>query len=138
MRPRRALVDSAVFLYALGGDHPLKQPCRDLISNREWAFYASTEMVQEVVFHRMRVGTDRLTAVAQAQWVAASCHLLPFDQTVLAVALQLISDHQIGGRDAVHAASAIASGLDEILSPDQDFDAIPGLTRLDPRALADG
>ena len=133
MSPRRALVDSAVFLYALGGDHPLKQPCRDLISSREWAFYASTEMVQEVVFHRMRVGTDRSSAVAQAQWVAASCRLLPFDNAVLAQALQLVAQHQIGGRDAVHAATAIVFGLDQILSPDQVFDAIPGLTRLDPR-----
>lgn len=136
MIQRAVLVDSAVFLHALGGDHPLKQPCRAALADEGFDLHASVELVQEVVFHRLRAAS-RSTAVVQAQEVAASCRLHPFDTTVLGRALALINGHAFGGRDAIHAATALVAGIPEILSPDPDFDGIAGLTRLDPRALAE-
>jgi predicted nucleic acid-binding protein len=35
-------------------------------------------------------------------------------------------------RDAIFAATALNRGIDAILSPDQDFDDIPGVQRIDP------
>lgn len=35
-------------------------------------------------------------------------------------------------RDAIFAAQALNRGIDAILSPDQDFDGIVGLERIDP------
>jgi predicted nucleic acid-binding protein len=129
---RSLLVDSGVFLYALGGRHPLKTSCRTALADEHIDLHASVEMVQEVVFHRMRVDS-RDNALLQAQTVASTCRLHPFDQAVLAEALALISRHRIGGRDAVHAATALVAGIGEILSADSDFDGLPGLTRVDPR-----
>ena len=60
----------------------------------------------------------------------------PFDQHVLDLALTLIERQGVGGRDAVHAATALLHGIPEIVSPDSDFDGIEGLMRLDPRELA--
>lgn len=131
MSPHQVLVDSAVFLYALGGPHPLREPCRAVLGDTDLELCASVELVQEVVFHRMRV-SDRQTAVRQAEQVAASCRLFPFDQGVLDRALVLIAQHNVGGRDAVHAATALRHGIAEIISPDPDFDGIDGLTRIDP------
>lgn len=132
MTARSLLVDSGVFLYALGGRHPFKLPCRTALADEHIDLHASVEMVQEVVFHRMRVDS-RDNALLQARTVASTCRLHPFDQEVLSEALALISRHRIGGRDAVHAATALVSGIGEILSADTDFDAVPGLTRVDPR-----
>jgi predicted nucleic acid-binding protein len=38
-------------------------------------------------------------------------------------------------RDAIHAAAMQTNGLTQIISSDQHFDLIPGITRLDPNAL---
>ncbi len=132
MRP--ALIDSAVFVYALGEDHELKKPCRAVIDDEELELCATVEMVQEVVFHRMRMGDGN--AIRQAQRVAQSCRLYAFDREILDVALSLIDRHGMGGRDAVHAATALRHGIPEIISPDPAFDGIEGLTRLDPREMS--
>lgn len=41
----------------------------------------------------------------------------------------------VGGRDAVHAATALEAGISVIVSPDSDFDGIDGLSRIDPKSL---
>jgi predicted nucleic acid-binding protein len=98
--------------------------------------HASVELVQEVVFHRLR-RRDRVQAVADARLVADSCQLHDFDSGVLRRALSLIAEGTVGGRDAVHAATALEAGIGVIVSNDADFDGIRGLTRIDPRRLDD-
>ena len=51
---------------------------------------------------------------------------------VLTKALELTGADAVGGRDAVHAATALLWGFDVIVSPDRDFEGIPGLRRLEP------
>lgn len=41
----------------------------------------------------------------------------------------------VKARDLVHAAIMFNHGLAEILTPDQHFDLIPGISRIDPLAL---
>jgi predicted nucleic acid-binding protein len=60
------------------------------------------------------------------------CVLHPFDEVVLARALDLVMNSVLGGRDAVHAATALSLGFDHIVSADRDFDAAPGLRRIAP------
>jgi hypothetical protein len=94
--------------------------------------HASIEMIQELSFHRMRK-TDRRTAVRQARDAATLCVLHDFDVAVLDRALELIATSKdLGGRDAVHAATALYHGLPEILSPDRAFDDVVGLSRVAP------
>ncbi len=132
-------VDTAVLAYALGGQHQLREPCRLLLQSAATGrlrLHASVEMLQELLFHRMRkVARDR--ALDEAADVAILCELHEFDQRVLDLMMELIKtvDH-LGGRDAVHAATAVRVGVARIVSPDQGFDAIPGLRRIDPLDLA--
>jgi hypothetical protein len=58
-----------------------------------------------------------------------------FDAGVLRRALTLIAEGGVGGRDAVHAATALEAGIGVIVSPDSDFDRIDGLSRIDPKSL---
>lgn len=60
------------------------------------------------------------------------CVLHDVDRDVLVGALRLVSSGSLGGRDAVHAATASAAGFAAIVSPDRDFDGLVGLTRVDP------
>jgi len=134
------LVDTAVLAYAVGGDHPLAAPCREIVRAAgagRIELHASVEMVQEFVFHRIR-RTDRLIAVRQARDAAGLCVLHDFDADVLSIALDLIATADgLGGRDAVHAATALRHGLSSIISPDHAFDRIPGIRRLDPTTPVD-
>ncbi|MEQ6897829.1 type II toxin-antitoxin system VapC family toxin [Microbacterium sp. KR10-403] len=138
MSPRgedAVLVDAAVVLHALGAPGPRRTASRrylmGLVRGRGRA-YASTEMIQEVVHHRLRLGGDRQAAVADARDVMASMTILNFDREVLNLSLELIERTAIRGRDAVHAATALAYGIEKIASPDPAFDGIPGLVRIDP------
>ena len=132
------LVDTAVFAYALGGPHPQRADCRALVhlaAAGEVRLHASVELVQELLHHRMR-STDRATAVQQARDVAELCTVHPFGHEVLRRALHLLSTTTLRGRDAVHAATGVEHGLATIISPDSDFDGVPGLARIEPAALS--
>lgn len=132
---RPVLVDTSVFVYALGGDHPLKGPCLEfLLGARDSGLelHASVEMVQELTHHRMRK-TDTRNAVAQGREASASCVLHAFDEEVLERSLALIAEGNVRGRDAVHAATAQLAGISTIVSTDPAFDLISD--RLDPTAL---
>lgn len=134
MDEHAVLLDANTALYALGDAEPQRSWCRaflgDLWNGRGRA-YASTEMVQEVVHHRLRrAGRER--AVQDARDLERFVILLNFDHEVLETALALIETTQVRGRDAVHAATALAYGIETIASSDPAFDGIPGIRRLDP------
>lgn len=92
-------------------------------------------MIQEVVFHRLRRTGDRRVAAKNGADLASLATVLPFDREVLDISLSLMEHHpSIRGRDAVHAATALAYGIERIASSDRAFDGIPGIVRTDPRA----
>ncbi|WP_022884451.1 type II toxin-antitoxin system VapC family toxin [Glaciibacter superstes] len=136
MTEQAILLDSAIAIYALGEDHRYRDVCRGVMNAAaKGAFrpYASVEMIQELVHHRLRRTGDRSLAAADGRDVSAVCTLLNFDREVLDLSMSLIERiPTIRGRDAVHAASALVYGIERIVSPDRAFDGIPGLTRVDP------
>ncbi|MDR1426339.1 MAG: type II toxin-antitoxin system VapC family toxin [Bifidobacteriaceae bacterium] len=133
-----ALIDSNVPIYALGGDHPEKAPCLALLRAAgagQLRGIASAEMIQELIYHRLRVTSDRSLAVRDGRDAAALFEIMPFDAAVLEVAMRLIErTASIRGRDAVHAATALVGGVDTMISTDPAFAAVPGLKWLDPAA----
>ena len=136
------LVDTALLAYVYGGDHEYREPCRRIVTlamNGQVELHASVEMIQEFLFHRMRK-TSSSIAVRQAREVSRLCTLHDFDERVLEESFVVIEETStrgpgIGGRDAVHAATAITAGLDSIVSPDRVFDQVASLTRIDPIEL---
>lgn len=135
------LIDTTIGVYTLGEDDPRRKPCRDLLSRAvlgEFRLYASVEMVQELVHHRLRKTGNRHTATADGHNLSAACTLLNFDREVLELSLELIEKvPTIRGRDAVHAATAIAYGIERIATTDRAFDDIPGITRIDPTEFSE-
>lgn len=130
----RVFLDTAVLAYALGGEHPQRSACRALVQaagDGRLVAHVSVEAVQELAFHRMR-RTTRGEAVDQARAVLDLCQVHPVDESVVRYALDLVAATALRGRDAVHAATALLAGFDAIVTPDADFDAVPGLRRVDP------
>jgi len=105
--PAHVYVDTNVFLYAVGGDHPWRALSRaflDRVAEGSVTAHVSTETIQEFVFHRARLHVAT-TAVQQARLVQAMSRLHSFDAHVLDAALDLIGKGHARGRDAVHAAT---------------------------------
>lgn len=138
----RYVVDTNVFVYARGLDHPYREPCRRLVDGARQGrlrLDASVELVQEFSHLLLRRGVDRDEAVEEAAQVQAQCRIHPFDDQVLALALGMVRHYpRLGVRDAVHAATAMAVGVPQLLSADRVFDMVAEVERIDPtRAAAD-
>lgn len=133
---RRFLLDTAVFVYAVGGEHPYRAPCRrlvDLLASGALRGEASVEVIQEFAHVRARRGGDRDAAVREARDAAALCTLHEVTRSDLLLALSLFrSLPRLEMRDAVHAATALERGVFTIVSSDRAFDDVGGLERLDP------
>jgi len=81
-----------------------------------------------VVMRRMRTRLDRL-------WKAVDelgFELTTTDRVVARQALVLMSNPGLAPRDAFHAAHALDSGCEVIVSADPDYDQLPGVRRLGP------
>lgn len=131
----RFLYDTAVFVYAVGSEHPYRQPCRAIVRaarDRRIRGEASVELVHEYGHLMLRRHGDRSRAANEARAVWRLCTL--HDATVddLRRAVQLLESTGLGGRDAMHAATALNRGIAHVLTPDRAFDGVPGLTRVDP------
>lgn len=133
---RRFLYDTAVFVYAVGGAHPYREPCREITARAaagELRGEASVDLVQEFLHQRTRRLGDRGAAARDARDVASLCRLHEARPSDVPLALTLYSEYErLSARDAFFAALALNRGIDVVLSPDRGFDGLAGLERIDP------
>lgn len=142
MRP--FLFDTTVFVYAVGGPHTYREPCRAVIERaREDVKLGSTGVgvLHELAHITLRRTGDRGLARVRAHQVAAICaEVYECDRRDMNTALDLLVDHgRLDVSDAVTTATALNRGVGAILSADRDFDGISGIERVDPadeRAVA--
>lgn len=130
------LFDTGVFIYALGGEHPYREPCRAIlreIKSGRIASEASVELIHEFAHVRCRRGIPRAAAAEDALDIAGASRLHTVTSSDIEHALELWREHErLDMRDAIFAAQALNRGIDAILSPDRGFDEISGLERIDP------
>ncbi len=138
---RRFLFDTAVFVYAAGGEHSHRAPCREIVrlqGEGALAGEASVEILQELAHVRARGTGDRAAAARYARDVSVLCIVHDVGWPDLRLALTLFEAHAgLDMRDAVHAATALNRGIDAIVSPDRAFDGVPALDRIDPADAPD-
>lgn len=134
----RYLVDTNIFLYARGQDHPYREPCRAVLraaGDTRIILESSVELGQEFAHVLLRRGIDRASALEEVDEVRGQCRIHAFDAQVLARTSALLREFEtLGVRDAVHLATALQAGITRILSTDRAFDHIPSVQRVDPAA----
>ena len=132
----RVFLDSNIFLYATGAEHPCREPCRALLLAMGAGTVAgetSVEVLQEVVHVRARRSGSRRDARALAERAGRACTVHSFEPEDLERALEIfVAGDSLPMRDAVHAAVALRRGSELIASADKDFDRIPDVVRVDP------
>ena len=135
------LLDTNIVIYALGGEHPYRDPCRAVINQlegRHHDYAVSAEMLQEVlsVFWNKRDLKTGIEAVNKLLAVFPSP--IPITGAEVALAIRLIEQSLgLSPRDAIYAAIVLGHGLEGIVSADRGFDQVPGLRRYDPAELAE-
>lgn len=133
---RRFLFDTTVFVHALGGDHPYRDPCRAILEQMQEGRLSgelSIELIHEFAYVRSRRGVSRQSAAESARDVARMAPVHKVASNDIERALDLWCKYErLDMRDAIFAAQAMNRGIQSIVSTDKDFDAIEGLTRVDP------
>ncbi len=133
---RRFLYDTAIFVYALGGEHPYREPCREIVRQAaagDLQGEASGELLQEFLHQRARRTGNRREAAEAARNVAKLAWWHPVEPNDVQRGIDLFETHPgLDARDAVFAALAINRGIDAILTTDRAFDGIDDLERIDP------
>jgi len=129
-------LDTAVLMYAAGGAHPLREPCRRLlrqVADGELEAVTSAEVIQEILHRYTRIGRpDTGAALARAS-LDLLAPVLPLTHALMRRLPDLVErypDHE--ARDLVHVATCLHEGIAEIISPDRGFDAVDGIHRIDP------
>lgn len=130
------MYDTSIFIYALGGEHPYKEPCREIVRRAaagDLQGEASADLLQELTHQRARRTGDRFGAARAARSVAALAWWHPVEPNDVQRGIDLFETHsELNARDAVFAALAINRGIDAILTTDRAFDGVDGLERIDP------
>ena len=129
------ILDTTVLAYAVGGDHPLRDPCRRLLmAHGDGRVEAATtvEVIQEFAHIRAR-RMGRFEAVRLARQYAAAFSLLVATPDDLERGLGLFELFPaLGAFDAVLAAIAIDRRAEALVSADRAFASVPGLRWIDP------
>lgn len=89
----RFLFDTAIFVYAVGVEHPRRAPCRAIVREADAGRLrgeASVDIVEELAHQRMRRTGDRADAVRQARAVAGLCRLRAVTPSIAIAALDVL------------------------------------------------
>jgi predicted nucleic acid-binding protein len=133
--PDLILVDTTVLSYAVGVEHPLREPCRRLLrAHGDGRIEATTtiEVIQEFTHVRAR-RRSRPDAAALARYYMAALSLLVTRAEDLDLALTLFERQTaLGAFDSMLAAVALNQRLEALVSVDRAFGEVPGLRWVDP------
>ncbi len=130
-------VDSNVFiypaLYEAATDRyakAAKQELREIASGRLNASTCWLTWDEVVWVVRKTVGPKEASHQGRALLDLPNLQFLDIDQRILSSAQDLLDSYELTPRDAIHAATAIVNGIEEILSDDVDFDVVKELRRV--------
>ena len=133
-------IDTAVIMYAAGGDHPQRRPCSRIIAaigDGDLDAVTSTEVIQEII---QRFVSVRRTDVGRIQAVEAMdlfAPVLPITHALMRRVPDLAVKYPtLAARDVVHVATCIHEGITDIISPDRGFDSVAEVRRIDPTVFA--
>lgn len=129
------LLDTSVLVYAVGGEHPLREPCRRVLTahgRRALECTTTVEVLQEFL-HASGRRRPRVEAAALTRSYRHAFDLLLTEPGDLVLGLDLYEAHPgLGAFDAVLAAVALNRDLEALISADGDFAEVPGLRWLPP------
>ncbi len=129
------VLDTSVLVYAVGADHPLREPCRRLIGAAGDRVEATTtvEVIQAFAHVRARRRSRAdATRLARSFATVLTPLLVPTTADLVAGLVLFEEVEELGCFDAVLAATAVAKGTNALVSADPAFSRVPGLRHVAP------
>ena len=141
MSDRLYFIDANVPMYAVGAEHPLKEPCLGIlraIASGELAAATDVEVCQEIV-HRYTALGERDQALRVAHlFIQLVPEVLPITKGDLLLSLEIHQRYpSLQARDSLHTAVMRNNGIQLIISADRHFDEVEGIERIDPGLPSD-
>lgn len=144
----RLFLDANIPIYAAGRNHPLKEPCKEVLelaAQHPHAFFTDAEVLQEMLHRYLALGRwpeggqvvqDFATLMrgcvesVRVEDVERACDLVN--------RYAIKPDSGLAARDVLHAAVMLRKGSSRIVTADKDFDELAdeGLWRLNPADVA--
>lgn len=135
-------IDTNVLMYAAGGEHPLKRPCRivvDAIGARSLEATTSVEVVQEILHRYLAIGRAAGGLALAEDTMDLFAPVLPITHALMRRVPDLARRYpDLSARDNIHVATCIHEGIAEIISTDRGFDAVSEVRRIPPEEYAAG
>jgi uncharacterized protein len=133
------VLDTTVLVYAKGTDHPLREPCRELIAAIADGHLEATttvEVIQEFVHVRARRRERTDAAALGRDYAELLSPLLAVNFETLRRGLALFeTTPRLGAFDAVLAAVSAEAGAAALISADTAFADLPGVPHLIPDSV---
>lgn len=130
------VLDTTVLVYAVGAEHPFREPCRRLVTAIGDGILTGTttvEVIQEFAHVRARRRGRADAADLARDYIELLTPLLVVEETDLREGLRLYQEGTgFGSFDAVLAATARVSGAEALVSADSGFSAISGIRHVVP------
>lgn len=132
------VLDTTVLVYAKGAEHPLREPCRTLvtaISNHQIEATTTAEVIQEFVHVRARRRGRSDAAALGLEYVDLLGPLVPVSVSDLRAGLVLFASiDELGAFDSVLAAATKSANADTLVSADRAFSQVSGIEHVFPDA----
>jgi uncharacterized protein len=129
-------IDTAVIMYAAGGEHPLREPCGRIIAgigDGDIDAVTSAEVIQEILHRFISLRRPEIGRIQAIEALDLFAPILPLTHALMRRAPDLARKYpSLDARDLVHVATCIHEGISEIVSPDRGFDQVAELRRIDP------
>ena len=134
-------IDTAVIMYAAGGEHPMRDPCGRIIAgigDGDIDAVTSAEVIQEILHRFVSVRRSQIGETQAGEAMDFFAPVLPITHALMRRVPELMRRYpSLDARDLVHVATCIHEGISEIISPDRGFDQVAELRRIDPSEFAD-
>lgn len=127
-------LDTNVFLYAIGAQHPLKaasQRVLEQVGEGTLDAVTSTEVIQEILYVLGRRGLRETALKLARHTIELLDPILSVTQADMSSACDITDRYPtLPIRDAVHAATMLNNGISDIVTSDGHFDGVQGVRRL--------
>lgn len=127
-------VDANIFILAIAGDNERKQRAENILTKiirgDIEAFTSFLSWDEFVYIIKKHLGREISLKEGKKFLEFPYLEFIDVDRAVVSKAQELMELYFLGPRDAIHAATALVNGANEIISDDSDFDKIEEIKRI--------
>ena len=125
------VLDTTVLVYAVGVEHPLREPARavvEAVGSGRLRASTTVEVIQELVHVRARRSGRGDAAALGRSYAELFSPLLEVGERDLEAGLRLFErHHELGASDSVLAAAVLERGAEALVSTDRAFASVKRL-----------